>query len=81
MISSIDNDSIIGIDSLFNKKTEKFDLDLDKFIHNKYSVDEHLADMLVLPASLANGNDYISSQKYFKTSRDQPVCCIKNYWM
>ncbi len=55
MISSIDNDSIIGIDSLYNKKTEKFDLDLDKFIHNKYSVDEHLADMLVLPASLAMG--------------------------
>ncbi len=55
MISSIDNDSIIGIDSLFNKKTEKFDLDLDKFIQNKYSVDEQLADMLVLPASLATG--------------------------
>jgi len=55
MISSIDNDSIIGIDSLFNKKTEKFDLDLEKFIDNKNSVDEHLADMLVLPASLAKG--------------------------
>ena len=55
MISSIDNDSVIGIDSLFNKKTKKFDLDLDKFIQNKYSVDEQLADMLVLPASLATG--------------------------
>jgi len=55
LISSIDNDSVIGIDSLFNKKTEKFDLDLDKFIQNKYSVDEQLADMLVLPASLARG--------------------------
>jgi RNA 3'-terminal phosphate cyclase (ATP) len=55
MISSIDNDSIIGIDSIFNKKIERFDLDLDKFIHNKFSVDEHLADMLVLPASLAMG--------------------------
>ena len=55
MIDSIDNDSIIGLDSLFNKKSKKFDLDLEKFIHNKYSVDEHLADMLVLPASLANG--------------------------
>ncbi len=55
LISSIDNDSIIGIDSLFNKKTGKFDLDLDKFIQNKYSVDEQLADMLVLPASLATG--------------------------
>lgn len=55
MISSIDNDSIIGADSLFNKKTGEFDLDLKKFIQNKYSVDENLADMLVLPASLANG--------------------------
>ena len=55
MISSIDNDSIIGIDSLFNKKTEKFDLDLENFTDNKNSVDEHLADMLVLPASLAKG--------------------------
>ena len=40
---------------MFDKKTEKFDLDLDKFIQNKYSVDEHLADMVVLPASLAEG--------------------------
>jgi RNA 3'-terminal phosphate cyclase (ATP) len=55
MISSIDNNSIIGADSLFNKKTGEFDLDLKKFIQNKYSVDENLADMVVLPASLANG--------------------------
>ena len=55
MIDSIDNDSIIGLDSLFNKKSKRFNLDLEKFIQNKYSVDEHLADMLVLPASLANG--------------------------
>ena len=55
MISSIDNDSIIGIDSIFNNKTKKFDIDLDKFIQNKVSLDEHLADMIVLPASLANG--------------------------
>lgn len=54
-LSSIDNDSIIGVDSLFNKKIKKFDLDLEKFIQNKLSVDENLADMLVLPASLANG--------------------------
>lgn len=55
LISSIDTNSIIGVDSLFNLKQNKFDLDLDKFIHANYSVDEHLADMLVLPASLANG--------------------------
>ncbi|MFZ8907335.1 MAG: RNA 3'-terminal phosphate cyclase [Nitrosopumilaceae archaeon] len=54
LISSIDKDSIIGIDSLFNLKQNKFDLDLDKFIHANQSIDENLADMLVLPASLAN---------------------------
>ncbi|MDH3677119.1 MAG: RNA 3'-terminal phosphate cyclase [Nitrosopumilus sp.] len=54
-ITSIDKDSIIGIDSLYDKKTKKFDLELEKFIQNKFSVDENLADMLVLPASLANG--------------------------
>ena len=55
LISSIDTNSIIGIDSLFNLNQDKFDLDLDKFIDANHSVDEHLADMLVLPASLANG--------------------------
>lgn len=55
MVSSIDDNSIIGIDSTFNKKTKNFDLDLDKFIQNKFSLDENLADMLVLPASLAGG--------------------------
>ena len=55
MVCSIDNDSIIGVDSIFNNKTKNFEIDLDKFIQNKFSVDEHLADMIVLPASLANG--------------------------
>ena len=55
LISSIDNDSIIGEDSLFNKKTQKFDIDLEEFIQNHSSVDENLADMLVLPACLTNG--------------------------
>ena len=55
LVSSIDDSSIIGIDSLFNHKTKRFDIDLDNFIQNKFSVDEHLADMLVLPASLASG--------------------------
>jgi RNA 3'-terminal phosphate cyclase (ATP) len=66
MIDSIDNDSIIGLDSLFNKKTKKFDLDLEKFIQNKYSVDERLADMLVLPASLANGMTVFQVDKISK---------------
>ena len=54
LIYSIDNDSIIGIDALYNKKTDEFDLDLDDFIKN-YSIDDNLADMLVVPASLAAG--------------------------
>ena len=53
LIYSIDNDSIIGIDALYNKKTCEFDLDIDDFIKN-YSIDDNLADMLVVPASLCN---------------------------
>jgi RNA 3'-terminal phosphate cyclase (ATP) len=55
LMSSVDRDSVVGVDSLFNLKQNKFDLDLNKFIEANHSVDEHLADMLVLPASLANG--------------------------
>lgn len=54
LIYSIDNNSIIGIDALYNKKTDEFDLDLDDFIGN-YSIDDNLADMLVVPASLSTG--------------------------
>jgi len=52
LIYSIDKNSIIGIDGLFNKKTQNFDLDFEKFINNSLGVDENLADMLVVPASL-----------------------------
>ncbi|MBL7001238.1 MAG: RNA 3'-phosphate cyclase [Nitrosopumilus sp.] len=53
LIYSIDEYSVIGIDALFDKKTQSFDLDFDKFIKNPLGVDENLADMLVVPASLA----------------------------
>lgn len=66
LISSIDKNSIIGIDSLFNLKQNKFDLDLDKFIRANHSVDEHLADMVVLPASLANGMTVFQVDKISK---------------
>ena len=66
LISSIDTNSIIGIDSLFNVKQNKFDLDLEKFMHTNYSVDEHLADMLVLPASLADGMTVFKIDKISK---------------
>lgn len=54
LIYSIDSDSIIGIDALYNKKSNSFDLDIEDFIKN-YSIDDNLADMLVVPASLSNG--------------------------
>ena len=54
LIFSIDEESIIGIDSIFDKKTEKFNLDLENFTENNLGVDERLADMLVLPASLTS---------------------------
>jgi len=54
LIYSIDEYSIIGVDALFNKKTQRFDLDFDKFVKNQLGVDENLADMLVVPASLGH---------------------------
>jgi len=54
LICSIDDESIIGIDTIFDKKTEQFNLELESFIENNLGVDERLADMLVLPACLIN---------------------------
>ena len=54
LIYSIDEHSIIGVDALFNIKKQSFDLDFDKFIKNPLGVDENLADMLVVPASLGD---------------------------
>lgn len=52
---SIDEKTIFGMDSLFDKKNKKFDFDVEKFMENSFAIDENLADMLVLPASLASG--------------------------
>ena len=54
LIISVDENSIIGIDSLFDKKTNEFSLDVNKITENNLGVDENLADMLVLPSSLSN---------------------------
>ncbi len=54
LIYSVDDNSIIGIDGLYDKKTHNFDLEIEKFIKN-YSIDDNLADMIVVPASLADG--------------------------
>ena len=63
LIYSIDDNSIIGIDALFNKKTQNFDLDLDKIIENSLGLDEKLADMIVVPASLTKGKTIFQVKK------------------
>ena len=55
LIYSIDENSIIGVDSLFDKKSQSFDLNFEKFIEKSQGVDANLADMLVVPASLCHG--------------------------
>lgn len=65
LIYSIDNDSIVGIDALYNNKTDEFDLDLDDFIED-YSIDDNLADMLVVPASLSAGKTVFPVKKITK---------------
>ena len=54
LVYSIDENSIIGNDTLFDKKIRNFNLDLDKFINNSSGVDEKLADMIVVAASLGD---------------------------
>ncbi|MDH5418514.1 MAG: RNA 3'-terminal phosphate cyclase, partial [Nitrosopumilus sp.] len=53
LIYSIDENSIIGIDTLFDKKIQRFDVEFGKFT-NSLAVDDNLADMLVVPASLGS---------------------------
>lgn len=65
LIYSIDENSIIGIDALYNTKTRQFELDLNKFIEN-FSMDENLADMLVVPASLCYGKTKFQTREITK---------------
>lgn len=55
LIVSVDDESIMGIDSIFDKKINEFRIDLKRILENNLGVDENLADMLVVPASLAEG--------------------------
>ena len=66
LIYSIDEDSIIGVDALFDKNTQRFDLDLDKFVKNSLGVDDNLADMLVVPASLGQKKTTFQVRKITK---------------
>lgn len=56
LIYSVDENSIIGVDTIFDQKSNAFSKDITKdFLSNKFGVDDNLSDMIVLPASLASG--------------------------
>ncbi|RDJ31944.1 MAG: RNA 3'-phosphate cyclase [Crenarchaeota archaeon] len=55
LISSKDSKSIIGIDELLNVKNFRFSDIAQNFIECNLGVDSHLADMIVIPAALADG--------------------------
>ncbi len=61
-------------------KIKNFDLDFEKFINNSLGVDENLADMLVVPASLGINKTVFqvkrNLQKHLETNL---FVTIKNY--
>ena len=65
LVYSIDESSITGIDSLFDKKTQSFNIDLDGFLED-LAVDQNLADMIVVPASVAKGKTTFQVKKITK---------------
>ena len=66
LIYTNDEDSIIGTDMLFDEKEGKFPIDLEMFTNNTLGVDNNLADMLVAPASLAQGKTVFRVPKITK---------------
>ncbi len=56
LLCSIDSHSIVGIDSLFDVQLNRFSEDVaDRFVQSNLGVDDNLADMIVVPASMTNG--------------------------
>ncbi len=50
-----DEGSVLGADALFDRRAGAFDMKPDRIAENRLGVDENLADMLVVPASVAPG--------------------------
>ena len=66
LIYSVDENSIIGIDGLFNKKTQNFDLNVKEIFYNSFGMDKNMADMLVVPASLGSDKTKFEVQEITK---------------
>ena len=65
LVYSIDENSIIGIDAVFDKKSQSFDIDLDEFSEG-IAIDANLADMIIVPAGLAKGKTTFQVKKITK---------------
>ena len=66
LVFSVDEKSIIGVDSIFDKKIQAFDINMEDFAEIRLGVDKKLADMLVIPASLAEGNTVLRVKEITK---------------
>ncbi len=67
LIFSNDSDSIIGSDGLYDSKKSKFSESVSNdFLSWKLGVDDHLADMLVLPTSLSKDMSVFRVKKITK---------------
>ena len=66
LVCANDAKSVMGADALFDIKSKTFDLKFDRITKNHLGVDENLADMLVLPASIACGMTILCVPKITK---------------
>jgi RNA 3'-terminal phosphate cyclase (ATP) len=66
LLFSIDSDSIIGFDGLFDQKTGNYPENTCDFISYDFGVDHHLSDMLVLPACVTKEMSVFTVKKITK---------------
>ncbi|KAG2474078.1 MAG: RNA-3'-phosphate cyclase [Nitrosopumilales archaeon] len=66
LLFSIDSDSIIGLDGLFDQKTGNYPENTCDFVDYDLSADHHLSDMLVLPACLTKEISVFTVKKITK---------------
>ena len=66
LLFSIDSDSIIGLDGLFDQKTCNYPENTCDFVSYDMGVDHHLSDMLVLPACITKEMSIFTVKKITK---------------
>ena len=67
LVFSQDSDSIVGVDCLYDKKTKRFEKNVSQELYeNNLGVDNHLSDMLIVPAAVADDTSIFRVQKITK---------------